>query len=663
MRITTAGNVGIGTTSPTARLQVKGSGATSGTTTLRVENSNASSSLVVLDNGFVGINKSNPTQVLEVVGNTIVSGSIIQRGSGINLFDVSGFGGGRIYGSYGYANGEIVILPSASNPSNFIFSPTNGMSIGGFTIGGTAGSPPAYGLAVSGSIGIGTRVPITQLDVSGSGRFTGNLTVTGSVIATSFTGSLQGTASYAVQALSASWAPGGTPFPYTGSAQITGSLTVTGSLIVSGSSTLVNVGPAIFSGSITQTASTASFAGLVGIGTTTPTLPLDVNGGSAINVARFYNASSVFTGVEIGDSGNSFYSNLIFTSNSSYGSIFKYGTFLTSWAGASSLNIYNENGAIGLHPTVANAVYLSTAGNTILGSTTDAGYKLDVQGTGRFINSVYLATTSGNVGIRTTSPIYTLDVSGSINTNTGLTVTGSFIVNDGTADLIDTTNYVLNDSSNSYSRQNRYSSSATVNWLDRALYDPSVVASIDWGNRQLIASNGGAVLLWDTPNQQQAVEVFRSYFKSTPDIAAQENFSNAVFNAEGRIITGVSFSGSADYDFVYLDTSGEWRPVDNVSNRATKMLGIAFDVGGSNSVLLEGHVTITDTPGTYQIPAVDVIDHGLPIYVSSSAYATTVTPSATGEYVRILGHAYYQNTGDPDVWIMNFRPDHTWVEL
>jgi hypothetical protein len=103
------------------------------------------------------------------------------------------------------------------------------MSIGGFTIGGTTGSPPAYGLAVSGSIGIGTRTPITQLDVSGSGRFTSNLTVTGSVIATSLTGSLLGTASYATQALSASWAPGGgAAFPYVGTAVITGSLIVSG---------------------------------------------------------------------------------------------------------------------------------------------------------------------------------------------------------------------------------------------------------------------------------------------------------------------------------------------------------------------------------------------------------------------------------------------------
>ena len=51
----------------------------------------------------------------------------------------------------------------------------------------------------------------------------------------SFTGDLLGTASYATQALSASWAPSGTStptFPYTGSAIISGSLEVTGSLLV-----------------------------------------------------------------------------------------------------------------------------------------------------------------------------------------------------------------------------------------------------------------------------------------------------------------------------------------------------------------------------------------------------------------------------------------------
>ena len=165
------GNVSMGTTgSISSTLHIKGSGATSATTALRVENTNASASFVVRDNGSVGIGTATPSVPLEVVGNTIISGSITQRGSvGILFYDSSGNGGGRIHGSYNYLNGEVYITPSGSLFQNFVFSPNNGMSIGGFSIGGTTGSPPAYGLTVSGSIGIGTRTPITQLDVSGSG--------------------------------------------------------------------------------------------------------------------------------------------------------------------------------------------------------------------------------------------------------------------------------------------------------------------------------------------------------------------------------------------------------------------------------------------------------------------------------------------------------------
>lgn len=58
----------------------------------------------------------------------------------------------------------------------------------------------------------------------------GSLIVSGSVTATNFTGSLQGTSSYAVTASFAlNGGGGGSTFPYTGNAVITGSLVVTGS--------------------------------------------------------------------------------------------------------------------------------------------------------------------------------------------------------------------------------------------------------------------------------------------------------------------------------------------------------------------------------------------------------------------------------------------------
>ena len=51
-------------------------------------------------------------------------------------------------------------------------------------------------------------------------------------------------------------------------------------------------------------------------------------------------------------------------------------------------------------------------GNWSIGSTTDAGYKLDVNGTARVTGAAYLATSSGSVGIGTTSPATKLEVVG-----------------------------------------------------------------------------------------------------------------------------------------------------------------------------------------------------------------------------------------------------------
>jgi hypothetical protein len=120
----------------------------------------------------------------------------------------------------------------------------------------------------------GSAIISGSLDVTGSFNVSGSgtllelnadvLEVTGSVIATSgFTGSLQGTASYAVtasNAVTASYLTGYiSPFPFTGSAIVSGSLEVTGSAAVSNlQGTGVRYLVADSSGSITaQTASAA----------------------------------------------------------------------------------------------------------------------------------------------------------------------------------------------------------------------------------------------------------------------------------------------------------------------------------------------------------------------------------------------------------------------
>jgi hypothetical protein len=80
-----------------------------------------------------------------------------------------------------------------------------------------------------------------KIVTSGSAAILSN--VTASSFTGSFTGSLFGTSSFATQALSASYAPGGDAFPFTGSAQITGSLIVIGaSLVQDGSLGVVSTG-------------------------------------------------------------------------------------------------------------------------------------------------------------------------------------------------------------------------------------------------------------------------------------------------------------------------------------------------------------------------------------------------------------------------------------
>ncbi|MFY7886268.1 MAG: hypothetical protein ACOVOV_15635, partial [Dolichospermum sp.] len=141
INVETSGFVGIGmgTSTPSSLLQVRGSGTTSATTALRVENSSAVASLIVLDNRNVGIGTTTPSSSLHISGASSAALLEIDSPAVNNILYVSG----------------------------------------------------------SGNVGIGTNIPTTTLDISGSGRFTNGLTVTGSLIAPSITGSLLGTSSFA----------------------------------------------------------------------------------------------------------------------------------------------------------------------------------------------------------------------------------------------------------------------------------------------------------------------------------------------------------------------------------------------------------------------------------------------------------------------------------
>jgi hypothetical protein len=140
MRITSAGNVGIGETSPTARLQVKGSGATSATNSLIVQNS-AGTELMNLDNGGT-LNFANPTN--------------------IDAINISGYGRMKVRKIYG-----------GDYPDNYLALDNFSINYnGGYTNGGhifKVNSSEVFRIDSTGNVGIGTTSPTARLQVKGSG--------------------------------------------------------------------------------------------------------------------------------------------------------------------------------------------------------------------------------------------------------------------------------------------------------------------------------------------------------------------------------------------------------------------------------------------------------------------------------------------------------------
>ena len=210
----------------------------------------------------------------------------------------------------------------------------------------------------------------------------------------------------------------------------------------------------------------------------------------------------------------------------------------------------------------------------------------------------------------------------------------------------------------------------TLDWGNLALIDTGGVGAIDWRNRILLDGTGTSRLNWinATAPSQILINAYSTnnigLTTEAEPLANYSNYGNA-FTPSGEIINGVTFDvGVSDYDLVSLKFDGTWVQSSMTSQDAFKMLGIAFNVGLTNSVLLEGHMVVSS--GSNGAPKVTDLTIGRAVYMnttSSGIFMSNTAPVATGQAVRLLGHVYYNSTNDATWYVMKFRPSHDWVTL
>jgi len=165
MRLTSDGKVGIGTTSPSEKLDVAGTvkatkfvGDGSSLTGISAGKWSDATGGIDYSGGNVGIGTTSPTEKLHVKG-------AIRSGNRLDIYEGTDTTRVGLLGAWNDLGGGI--LP---NNNDFVIKSGSGL---GISFAPNNGGSAAY-ISSSGNVGIGTNAPISKLDVHGSARIVGD---------------------------------------------------------------------------------------------------------------------------------------------------------------------------------------------------------------------------------------------------------------------------------------------------------------------------------------------------------------------------------------------------------------------------------------------------------------------------------------------------------
>ena len=510
---------------------------------------------------------------------------------------------------------------------------------------------------LTGNVGIGTSSPTTKLDVVGTGKFSGKLTISDNqylswssnsrIVANSSYMQFQVDATDKMRILANGNVGIGTTEP-TEKLQVDGNVKI--SLTNGGNLQFRNgsAANALFSNTyniIGASGSISDFntyvygnnpysiwtnntnrlsvtgAGDVGIGTTTPNQKLTVIGGVSATTDVYINGTIY--------SGSSKLQNLFLTKASLSGSsaVDKVGPItanqFTVWKDSDKTLGSMPNLRIGGNGSPSQAVISGLISATTLSAATVYTSNNAFVG-GKVIANSYL------LGQETFASLSTDDEQNVILLGNSNTIDG-LRLGRNTTDRIEVKGDMV---SNSF-MSNSFISGSTLSAVTLNIQDKLTVGTIANVNTTNVIASGnisGATI--------QGVRTF-----SAPSATNNRYMGDVLYDPYGN-------EYSVDKGSLYCLTGGTWVKSDaDVPNLSKGFLGIALETNSSGGFLIKGYYTLTYDPGTISNP----------IYISKTSGFVTDNDASlnyTGTFVRIVG--YVMDSVNGQIW---FDPDKTWVEL